>query len=93
MKYISDASYNYIMNKYHDQAKPFDSFQRFIRRDEIFSPETGMPAEEIMSGLRAQDERICDKPHPVRKAEMFAFVLKNTRISCIIAHLLPKVKF
>ncbi len=82
MKYISDASYDYIMNKYHDQAKPFDPFQRFIRRDEIFSPETGMPAGEIMDGLKAQDERIADKPHSVRKAQAFAYVLKNTRISC-----------
>ena len=46
MEYIRKSDYDYIMNKYHDASKPFNSFARFIRRDEIFSAETGMDGEE-----------------------------------------------
>ena len=82
MKYISDASYEYISNKYHDTAKPFDSFKRFIRRDEIFAEDTGMDGALIREGILAQDREIAHLPHPVRKARAFAYVLKNTRKRC-----------
>ena len=68
MKYIKARDYEYIINKYHDTTKPFDPFTRFIRRDEIFSADTGMAPDDILSGL-AENEK-CNKalPRPVRKA-------------------------
>ena len=47
MKYIDHFDYQYIMDKYHDAKKPFDGYSRFIRRDEIFSEETGMDGQAI----------------------------------------------
>lgn len=82
MQYVEDTSYEYIMNKYHDQNKPFDSFNRFLRRDEIFDAETGKDPEEIMAHLRALAASDDSRPHPVRKAEAFAYILENTRIAC-----------
>lgn len=82
MEYIKETDYEYITNKYHDKNAPFDPFSRFIRRDEIFSPETGLSAEEIYAGIMAEDEKISLLPHPIRKARAFEYVLKNTRISC-----------
>ena len=35
MKYVKDRDYEYIINKYHDTAKPFDPFTRFIRQAEV----------------------------------------------------------
>lgn len=82
MEYIKNRDYDYIMNKYHDQSKPFNPHRRFIRRDEIFDEATGMDAEAIVAGILEQDARLGELPHPVRKANAFAYVLKNTRISC-----------
>ena len=75
MKYIPSEHYAYIMNKYHDQSKPFDPHKRFIRRDEIFSEATGLSGEEILNGILEQDERLVHLPHPVRKARALAYVL------------------
>ena len=82
MKYIHSPDYHYIMNKYHDSSKPFDGYSRFIRRDEIFSDETGMDGQKIKEEVLRRDEEMCDLPHVVRKARAFAFVLENTKISC-----------
>ena len=82
MKYIHSPDYHYIMNKYHDSSKPFDAYSRFIRRDEIFSDETGMDGQKIKEEVLRRDEEMCDLPHVVRKARAFAFVLENTKISC-----------
>lgn len=82
MEYIKNRDYDYIMNKYHDQSKPFNPHRRFIRRDEIFDEATGMDAEAIVAGILEQDARLGELPHPVRKANAFVHVLKNTRISC-----------
>ena len=82
MEYIKDVDYEYILNKYHDASKPFNSFARFIRRDEIFSAETGMDGNEIKENILLEDKKIEHLPHPIRKAKAFAFVLANTRISC-----------
>ena len=40
MEYIIDRDYEYIKNKYHDATKPFNSFMRFVRRDEIFNEDS-----------------------------------------------------
>ena len=82
MKYIKTCDYDYIINKYHSTDKPFDSFNRFIRNDEIFAKDSGLSGEEIIKGIIAEDNKNQHLSHPVRKARAFAFVLRNTRISC-----------
>ena len=77
MEYIKKADYDYIMNKYHDRSKPFNSFARFIRRDEIFSCDTGLDGEEIKKEILLRDEKMEDLPHPVRKALAFSYILEN----------------
>ena len=58
MEYIKDTDYDYIMNKYHDSSKHFDGHARFIRRDELFSVETGMDGEEIKEEILHRDEEM-----------------------------------
>lgn len=82
MEYIKQTDYEYIINKYHDTNVPFDPFSRFIRRDELFSSDTGLPAEEIYKGIMEENEKIRHLPHAIRKAKAFEYVLCNTRISC-----------
>ena len=91
MKYIKQTDYSYIINKYHDSSKPFDGFSRFIRRDEIFSDETGMDGQKIKEEILRQDEEMSDLPHVVRKAKAFAYVLGNTKISCDCRDLFPAI--
>ncbi len=100
MKYIKPGDYEYIMNKYHDPKKLAESgnvaygmgvFNRFIRRDDIFSPDTGMDGDEIMNTILSEDEKIKDLPHPVRKAKALDYVLKNTRISCDSRDIFPAI--
>ena len=82
MDYISPRDYDYIKNKYHDSKKPWDGTRRFIRKDELFSKETGIDADEICKRVMEQDEQLKDFPHPIRKARALEFILENTRISC-----------
>ena len=91
MEYIKKNDYDYIMNKYHDSSKHFDGHTRFIRRDELFSAETGMDGEEIKEEILHRDEEMCDLPHPVRKAIAFAYILKNTKISCDDSDIFPAI--
>ncbi len=91
MEYINYESYNYISNKYHDTSKPFNSFARFIRRDEIFAEETGMDAELIKEKILENDKKNTKLSHPVRKALAFEYVLKNTRISCDNRDIFPAI--
>ena len=80
MQYIQDCDLDYILNKYHDTKKPFDSFQRFVRHDEIFDPASGMDADEICAEILRRDAEIAAEPHSIRKARAFAFVLEKTRL-------------
>ena len=82
MKYINKQDYEYIMNKYHDASKPFEGNARFVRRDEIFSPDTGLDGNAIIEEILHQDAELSSLPHPIRKAKAFELVLKKTRISC-----------
>lgn len=82
MEYIKEQDYEYLKGKYHDPEKPYDSLSRFHRRDEYFAENSGMAPEAILEGILEQDALSEHLPHPVRKANAFAFVLKNTRISC-----------
>lgn len=91
MEYIKNKDYDYIMNKYHDSSKPFNSFERFIRRDEIFSDETGMDGDKIKEEIIRRDVEIKHLPHPVRKAKAFEFVLENTKISCDSRDIFPAI--
>ncbi|MBQ4527970.1 MAG: hypothetical protein II998_07855 [Clostridia bacterium] len=91
MEYIKNKDYDYIMNKYHDSSKPFNSFARFIRRDEIFLDETGMDGERIKEEIIKRDGEIKHLPHPVRKAKAFEFVLENTKISCDSRDIFPAI--
>ena len=91
MEYIKQSDYDYIINKYHDTAKPFDPLKRFLRRDELFSPDTGLAPEEILAGIAKRDERICELPTPIRKAEALRYVLESTRISCDPRDIFPAI--
>lgn len=91
MEYITPPDYAYITNKYHDTSKPFNSYCRFIRRDEIFPPESGLDGDEIKKQLLLEDGKIQELPHPIRKAKAFEFVLKNTRISCDKRDIFPAI--
>ena len=91
MEYIKNKDYDYIMNKYHDSSKPFNSFERFIRRDEIFSDETGMDGDKIKEEIIRRDVEIKHLPHPVRKAKAFEFVLENSKISCDSRDIFPAI--
>ena len=91
MQYVKDGDLAYILGKYHDPELPFDGFSRFIRRDSLFSPESGMAPEEIMKGIWENDAAYAHLPHPVRKARALEFVLKNTRISWDERDLFPLV--
>lgn len=82
MEYIKQTDYDYIINKHHDASKPWNGMGRFVRRDEIFDPSTGMDADMLREGFLAQDETLKHLPHPIRKARALEFIMKNTRISC-----------
>ena len=91
MEYIKNCDYDYIINKYHDQSKPFNSHRRFIRHDAIFDKTTGMAGDDILAGIWAQDKALSALPHPIRKAHAFTYVLKNTRIACDQRDIFPAI--
>ena len=88
MKYIKQQDYDYIVNKYHDIDKPFDSMRRFIRQDKIFSSDSGMDPEQILSGIRENDKQYETLPHSIRKARAIEYVyiaiLHNKHLYCDI---------
>ena len=57
MIYIKDSDYEYISNKYHDTKKPFNSFVRYIRRDEIFDESTGRNGDDIKNVIFENDKQ------------------------------------
>ena len=91
MEYIKNKDYDYIMNKYHDASQPFDGHSRFIRKDDIFSDDTGMDGDKIREEIVRRDEEIKHLSHPVRKAKAFEFILENTRISCDSRDIFPAI--
>ena len=66
MEYIKKTDYDYIMDKYHNSSKPFNSHARFIRRDDIFSDDTGMDGDKIREEIVRRDDEIKHLSHPVR---------------------------
>ncbi len=92
MKFMSETNYNYVMNKYHLQNEPFDSFNVYIRNDVIFDKNSGMNCDDIVSELTTLDENtLKDFPSPIRKAKAVEFVLNNTRISCDKRDIFPAI--
>lgn len=91
MEYISQKDYDYVINKYHDTAKPYDRFSRFVRHDEIFDVSTGMAPDDIYAGIELEDEKNKELPHPIRKAKAMAYILENTRISCDSRDIFPAI--
>ena len=91
MQYILKTDYEYIINKYHDTAKPFDPFKRFLRNDAIFAEESGLSPAAIEVGILKNDEKYASLSHPVRKARALSYVLKNTRISCDPHDIFPAI--
>ena len=89
MEYVPSHDYDYVMNKYHDREKPFNRFQRFVRRDEMFAENTGLAPDEIYAGLEKLVEQTHSLPSPVRKARVLAYILDNTRISCDSRDIFP----
>ena len=91
MMFIPQVNSDYIKNKYHDTAKPFDPLKRFVRHDELFDPATGADPDELLAELVARDEAIRDLPHPIRKARALVYILANTRISCDKRDIFPAI--
>ena len=81
MEYICDRDRDYILNKFHDTSKPFDTFQRFIVREGIFDETTGISPAEIRNLIVEQDEKSTEC-HAIRKAKAMDLLLRNTRIAC-----------
>ena len=64
---------------------------RFIRRDELFSSESGMEPDNILAGIWENDKLYAHLPHAIRKARALEFVLKHTRISCDERDIFPAI--
>ena len=54
MEYIKNEDYAYIINKYHDNNKPFDSFQRFIRNQYNVFPQVWQEKKSTKSHFFVQ---------------------------------------
>ena len=91
MEYIKRCDLEYILNKYHDTEKPFNPLNRFVRNDNVFSPDTGISGDEIKKEVSRQAKENTSDPLPIRKAKVLEFVLKNTRISCDSRDIFPAV--
>lgn len=91
MEYIKRRDLEYILNKYHDTEKPFNPLNRFVRNDNIFSPDTGISGDEIKKEVLRQAEENTSDPLPIRKARALEYVLKNTRVSCDSRDIFPAV--
>ncbi len=81
MNYVTDASLEYILNKFHDTKKPFNGLRRFICNDELFDRATGLGEAEMKEGIHANDKKYENRPHSIRKARAVEFVLQNTKIA------------
>ena len=69
-----------IERKYHNPDKPYDGFRRMAYHGYDYDATTGLSDEEIKNGLADLAQKLEGQPHPIVKAEMFAYVLDHTRI-------------
>ena len=92
MYYIKDCDYEYIITKYKVKGvvRQHNS-NRFVRKDDIFSPDTGMDGDKIKEEILLRDKENEHLQHSVRKALAFDFILKNTRISCDNRDIFPAI--
>ncbi len=92
MEYIKKADYEYICNKYHDTAKPYNSLRRYdYRNDAIFSPDSGMDPDELKATIMENDKKYAHLSRPVRKARAMEYILMNTRIACDPRDIFPAI--
>ncbi len=82
MYYIGKENFEYMQSKYIRPTAPVETFYRFQRVDDHFSPDTGADPKEIIEGITKLFEDTKGEAHPTVKAEAFAFVLEKTRINC-----------
>lgn len=71
---------NYLENKYHNTALPFDPFARMYYHGYEYDETTGLNDENMHIGLENLYNQIYNEPHAIIKAKCFAFVLDNMRI-------------
>lgn len=69
-----------IERKYHDPEKEFNAYRRMNYHGYAYDEATGLSDEEIQEGLEKLCMKLEGKPHPIYKAELFSYVLDNTRI-------------
>lgn len=77
---VSDKDRRVIENKYHLTDKEHDPFNRFKYHGYGYDESTGLDDDEIKAGLAALSDSLKGEPHPIIKAKLFEYVLKNTRI-------------
>ena len=84
MQYINDRDYEYIKNKYHDTSKPYNSFARFVRHDEIFSEDTGVAYEDLKAEFTKNDAKISHLSHRIsrwtKNTKRAVLSLRSTKI-------------
>ena len=80
MEYINARDYDYIKNKYHDTKKPYNSFMRFVRHDEIFDEDSGIEYNTLKAQVMENDQKIAHLSHNVRKATAFAKILEEAAV-------------
>lgn len=78
MEYITDTSYDYIMSKNGERFHRNDAFFT----DEICHDADTLSPDAIYAGIRQQDMENRNRPHPIRKALAFQYVLSHTGINC-----------
>ena len=91
MIYIKNADYDYVMNKYHSQAVPFNPENRFSRYDAVFVGKPGFDGDEIRENIIKRDKLFESLPHSIRKAKAFEYVMNNTKISCDKRDIFPAI--
>lgn len=91
MKYFRNDDYEYLKNKHHDTAKPYNRFYRFVTHEEIFDEGTGLSPEAVLEGISENDKKYENFPHSVRKARAFEYILDNTKISCDKRDIFPAI--
>ncbi len=81
MDIIPDEDLSYLKTKYHDPSDPgFNPFRRYLFHGGNYDFSTGLDDETMGKALREHFETLDGKPHPVVKAELFAFALDHAVI-------------
>ena len=70
----------YLLNMYHKENEPFDSYNRMAYHGYEYDPSTGLTDEEMKIELSRLSEEMAGIPHTIQKARLFEFVLDHTRI-------------